>query len=57
MDTRGLDKQNYEAQMNGRSPDVAEERTPRPTAGVDVDIAAVDAPNVGPDEITTIAVP
>jgi hypothetical protein len=43
--------------MNGRSPDVAEERAPRPTAGVDVDIAALDALNGGPDEITTVAVP
>jgi hypothetical protein len=57
MDTRGLYKQNYEAQMNGRGPDVAEEGAPRPTAGVDVDIAAMDTPDAGPDEISTIAAP
>jgi hypothetical protein len=57
MDTRGLYKQNYEAQMNGRSPDVAEAGAPRPTAGVDVDVASADTPNAGPDDITTIAAP
>jgi hypothetical protein len=55
MDTRGLDKQNYEAQMNGRSPDVADERAPLPTAGADVDIAAANTPNAGPDETATVA--
>jgi hypothetical protein len=57
MDTRALYKQDYEAQMNGRSPDVAEESAPRPAAGADIEIAAADAPNVGPDENTTISVP
>jgi|HubBroStandDraft_1064217.scaffolds.fasta_scaffold24591_5 hypothetical protein len=57
MDTRGLYKQNYEAQMNGRSPDVAEQRAPEPTAEVDVDTASADPPDAGPDEITTIAAP
>jgi hypothetical protein len=57
MDTRGLDKQNYEAQMNGRSLAVAEETAPRPTAGVDIDIAAVDSPDAGPDETSTVATP
>ena len=55
MDTRGLYKQDYEAQMNGRGPDIADERTPQSTVGVDADTAPVDAPNVGPDEITTNA--
>jgi hypothetical protein len=57
MDTRGLYKQNYEAQMNGWRPDLAEDEAPRPTPGVDVDIAAVDTPNAGPGDITTIAAP
>jgi hypothetical protein len=55
MDTRGLYKQNYEAQMNGRSLPVAEETAPRPTAAVDADIA--DTPDAGPDEVSTIAAP
>ena len=52
MDTRALYKQDYEAQMGARSPDVAEEGAPR-SAEVDRDITAVDAPNAGPDEVTT----
>jgi hypothetical protein len=55
MDTRGLYKQNYEAQMNRHAPELAEERAPRPAAGVDVDTAAMDAANAGPDEIATAA--
>lgn len=50
MDTRGLCMQNYEAQMSGPSPDVAEERAPRPAAGVDVDVASAETPNTGPDD-------
>jgi hypothetical protein len=33
MDTRALYKQDYEAQMTGRSSSVAEEKAPRATAG------------------------
>jgi hypothetical protein len=55
MDTRAFYKQDYEAQMHGRYPDV-EERAQQPT-GADVAMQAVDVASADPDEIVTVGAP
>ena len=49
MDTRALYKQDYEAQMRGRSLDVAEHGMALPAAEPEVDATAVDVLTLAPD--------